>query len=799
MSNSKAFIPREKNKYIGTYRPKYDAKEKVLGKTPFFDDITLRSKFPGMLFCKILNSPYANATILSMDTSQAESLPGVRVVLRYDDPEILSLKVTTHGWTDTAITNYARDTIDRFWDRRFLSNTARWVGDQMGVAVAADTPDIAEAALGMINIKWDTRPFVLEMEESKKSDAPILHPELNPTTNQLRHGSPVTDDLTMDQGDVEKAFSESDFIINVDKSYGGQSTHGTLDYRGCVIDWNEDKMNVWTNHYYADMTRMYLHEHLNVPLNKIRVRNGNSGASMGKWNTGEDVFYVITAILSRRTRRPVKYKMTNHEEFHDGRSENRFVIKAGCKDDGMILGMDIIAEGNSGAYIGGCDHNTEFIVMESAERFFAPVKNVRLHSYTYFTSKMPGGVVRAIGNIQFNYALMQVYDEVAEKTGIDILEILKKNCGNIWNENPNKSLAAVLDTGAEKIGWDKRQASAAGSVFENGKRRGIGVSAWNQWHAEWQENDRGYIEVSIRLNPDMSVIIQAPTSETGAGGNSVAVFGCAEALDFLNITPEDIQWPSLGDTEMGLRDSPPTDSVVSFLYAEAMIEAAVKLKNEICRRIGIYWNVNPDDLEVENASVFEKSNPEHRIGVGEFMMGTDCVPIHIHHARNNNKNGKGMPYGAWFAEVEVDEELGSVEVLNLVLVNDAGHVMHASGIESQQLGGQCLGLGEALIEELIYDTNTGTMLNNNYIDYKMPTLADFPSISTGLVEEWRGGGKYGAAGVAEGTLTGTAAAINNAIYNAIGVRINGVPIKQQSILSAIKRKNNQTKEGEENA
>lgn len=780
---------RKDYKYIGEYLPKIDAKEKVLGKTPFFDDITLAGKIPGMLYCKILNSPYASATIVSMDTSKAEALDGVFCVLRYDDPEILALKVTTHGWTDTAITSYARDTIDRFWDRRFLSNTSRWVGDQMGVAVAAVTPEIADEAIKLVEIEWDVKPFVLEMEDSKKSDAPIVHPEMDNETNQLRHAdADIKNDVTMDKGDVDGALKDADFVLTIDQTYGGQSTHGTLDYRGCVIHWDEDKINVWTNHYYSDMNRMYLHEHLQVPLNKIRVRNGNSGASMGKWNTGEDVFYVITAILSRRSKRPVKYKMTNHEEFHDGRSENRFIIKAACKNDGRVTGMDIIAEGNTGAYIGGCDHNTEFIVIESAERIFAQTENIRLRSYTFFSNKMPGGVVRAIGNIQLNYAMMRLYDEVAEKTGIDILEILMKNCGNIWNEIPNRSLQTVINEGAKKINWADRIPSPENLKKSDIKKRGKGVSVWNQWHAEWQENDRGYIEVSIRLNPDMSVILQAPTSETGAGGNSVAVLACAEELDFLNIKPEDIIWPSLGDTEMGLRDSPPTDSVVSFLYAEAMNEAAVKLKKEICRRVAVYLDVPDEDLEIKNAVVYDRNNTETRISVGDFMMNTDCVPIHIHHARNNNKNGEGMPYGAWFADVEVDTETGDIDVLNLVLVNDAGKVMHASGAESQQMGGQCLGLGEALMEELVYDRETGTMLNNNYIDYKMPTIKDFPGMDMGLVEVWQGGGKYGAAGVAEGTLTGTAAAIANAIYNAVGIRVNGVPIKAEKVLGLMAEK-----------
>ena len=325
------FIQRERKNYLGTYRPKIDAKDKALGKVQYLDDITLKGKLPGMLYCKILNSPYAHAKIVKMDTSKAEALPGVHAVIRCDDPELRALGRTTHAWTDIAITPKESDTIDRFWDRVFLPSRALWAGDQMGVAVAAETPEIAEEAIKLVDIKWEMLPPVYEMDDAKKPDAPIVHTEMNPNSNQLKHGDDsVVDDLVFERGDIDKAMEDADYIIEVEKTFGGTSTHGTLEYRGCVIQWGEDKIDVWTNHYMADQTRMFIHDYTGVPLNRVRVRNGNSGAHMGKWNTGEDTFYIITAYLSKRSGRPVKYMMNNHEEFHETRSENRYKIKAAC-------------------------------------------------------------------------------------------------------------------------------------------------------------------------------------------------------------------------------------------------------------------------------------------------------------------------------------------------------------------------------------------------------------------------------------------------------------------------------------
>lgn len=784
------FHQRERKNYLGTYRPKIDAKDKALGKVQYLDDITLKGKLPGMLYCKILNSPYAHARIVKMDTSRAEALPGVHAVIRCDDPELRALGRTTHAWTDIAITPKESDTIDRFWDRVFLPSRALWVGDQMGVAVAAETPEIAEEALKLVDIKWEMLDSIYEMDDAKKPDAPIVHPEMNPDTNQLRHGDDsIVDDMVFERGDIDKAMKEADFVLSVEKTFGGTSTHGTLEYRGCVINWGEDKIDVWTNHYMADQTRMFIHDYTGVPLNRVRVRNGNSGAHMGKWNTGEDTFYIITAYLSKRAGRPVKYMMTNHEEFHETRSENRYKIKAACTNDGRVIGFDAIAEGNTGAYVGGCDHNVEFIVQETFDRIYYPIKNVRLHAYTWFTNKIPGGVVRGIGNVQLSWAFNPIFQQISDITGIDLLEVIRINCGNNFNEigAMNKSLDKVLSLGSELIGWDEKRnkTPGGGELIDGYKKRGIGVGVWNQWHAELNELTRGFIEVSIRLNPDMSIIIQAPTSETGAGGNCAAVFSCAENLSFLNTKPEDILWTPLCDTELTLRDNAPTDSVVSFLYAETMAEAAVKLKAEIIRRVAEYMEKEPEELDIEDAAVYEIANPENKIGVGWFMLHTDCVPIHVHHARHNIRENAGLPFGAWFVEVEVDTEIGSVEVVNMAVVNDAGCVMHASGAESQQMGGQCLGIGEILTEEMQYDWETGTPLNNNYIDYKMLTMADFPPITPMLIEEWKGLGKYGAAGIAEAACAGTGAAIANAVYNAVGVEIDKQPITPKKILDGL--------------
>lgn len=781
------YVPRREHKYIGTYRPKIDAREKALGRVTYFDDLTLKGRFPGMIHCKILNSPYANATIKKMDTGRAERLPGVYAVLRYDDPEITALGKTTHAWTDQAVTPYHRDTIPRYWDRRFLSDTARWVGDQMGVAIAAETGEIAEEALKLVNIEWDIRDPFLDVEESKSGKATILHPELNPDSNQLPHREQCSEDMVFHKGDVDKAFQEAAAVVEISETFGGNSVHGCLDYRGCLIEWKDEKLTVWTNHYYNDQTRIYLHSHLKLPLSKIRVVNCNNGGHFGKWNMGEDVFFIITALLAKKSGKPVRYKMTNQEEFHDGRNMTTWNIKLAAKKDGTITGMDLFGIGNSGAYFGGAEYNCEFIIKENVHRIYSRIPNIRLRDAVYFTNRLPGGIMRGIAHIQISFALSQAVDALAERLGTDPVELIGKNFADEWLPHPSESLQAVLKKGAEKIGWKSRHKAGEGELVDGCRKRGLGVGFNNLWHGEWQETVRGRIEVSIRVNPDLSVILNAPTNECGNGSNSACVFACAEALDFLGTKPEDITWISHNDTEMGLKDCPPTDSIVSVIMPEAIQETGYKVKEEFCRRAAMMLDCGSEELDVQNARVFLKSNPETGMPAEDVMMEDDCVPIYAHTVRGNNREVTGMAFGAWFAEVEVDLETGKVDVLQLVVVSDVGQVMHASGAESQQLGGQCFGIGEGLLEELAYDRRTGTPLNFNYIDYKMPTMADFPPIDPVLMEVWKGAGVYGAFGLGETTFTGTAAAIANAVYNAAGIRMRDVPMKPEKILDALEQ------------
>ncbi len=239
------------------------------------------------------------------------------------------------------------------------------------------------------------------------------------------------------------------------------------------------------------------------------------------------------------------------------------------------------------------------------------------------------------------------------------------------------------------------------------------------------------------------------------------------------------------NTETSLKDCVQTDSAVAYLQSEVIATAVKEIKKEVLDRAESVFNAKSEDMDIVDGKIFVKTDPDNSMTVKDVLFQGDLVPIIITKNRLCNDEKTGVPYFANFAEVEVDTETGKVDVLHLVVINDCGTVMYASGAEAQQVGGQVMGMGEVLTEEIIYDENTGVPLNFNFIDYKIPTMADMPEIDPILLEVWKGAGEYGACGIGEGTLTCTPRAVMNAIYNAIGVRINDIPVKPEKILRAL--------------
>lgn len=797
------FIPRKPRKNIGQYQPRLvDGLKKSSGRAVYLDDICQASRFPGMLVARALTSPYAHARIKKIDTSKALGHPGVYDVLTCLDPEVRAFKPTTHAWAGVGATeSYERWANLRYYDQQVLGDTFYYAGEKAGAVVAAESEQAAEEGLRLLDIEWEILPFYLDPQSSLQPDARPIHPEINPLGNRLpddsrKPGDPFELDETVcalrefiNKGDVDRGFAESDVVVEWTSAHHN-ADHACLDTMGCMAYWDGDQVVIYTNSYQADQTRMMVANMLSIPINRVRVICHYLGGSFGRWNTGDQSFFLFTALLARRTGRPVKYKHTRREDFHDTRVQITWSGKLGAKKDGSIQAAYFYGLSDVGGHVNHASGILKYVPLEISERQLAHIPNLKMMGDMAYTNRIPGGMVRSTGNIQFNQMFAPLVDRLAEKLGRDPLDLAVQNFGQEWCPQPNASLKAVLDAGAERIGWENRHHPGAGSLIDGCKKRGIGFSFNQCWHAEWEESPRGEVQVGIKLNPDMSVLLLAPTVESGAGSNNVAVIAAAEALSFLGVQPKDIRWIDWVDTDVSLKDAVQTDSAVSLLLAEWIWDAAAELKQKIMQIASRYFQIPAEEIEIRDGQVFPNLQPQRCVGVGDLLWRLSDyvpeVPVIVLYSRRANTKITGVPYQATFAEVQVDLETGEVKVERMVVVNDAGTVLYPTGAEGQQIGGQVIALGETLSEEIIYDRRTGRPMNLNFIDYKVPTIVDMPEIEPVLLEVWQGVGEYGAVGLGEGTLTATPGAVLNAIYNAIGVRFDHIPVRPQDILAALK-------------
>jgi len=781
------FTPRVPRPFVGTYRPRVDAWEKARGKALYADDIATLPRFPNLLYAKVLHSPYAHARIRALDLSAAQALPGVVSILTYQDPEVARLKPTSAGWTDGVDTvSYERMMWKRFRDRRVLGDTAYWTGDDLGVVVAAESEQRAEEALRRIKVDWEVLPFVLDALEAMKPGAPVVHPDIA-ANNVLPPDAVGGPDVYLSKGDVERGLAEAEVVAEATCAYHN-ATQGSLDNWCCLVTWDDNTLTCWSNSYETDQTRMHISQMLDLPIHKVRVVSSFVGGQFGRGDTGDQPFFLFTALLARRTGRPVKFRHTRRESFHDSRQPTLYHSRVGARRDGTITALHFRSIGNAGAHADHTLFALKYAPAEVAEAAFAPIPNVRMESYGVYTNKLPACMMRGVGNSQLNLSLGQIVDVLAEKLGMDPMEVVTRNFGHLWEAPPDRSLTAVLREGSTRIGWQaKRHAPGQGPTLAGVLKLGVGFSFHPGWHAEWQEGRRGKIQVAIRLNPDATVMLEAPTVETGTGSNTCNLLGCAEALKFLGIGPERIHMASTVDTATCLKDTVQTDSAVSYLQSEALAVAAQELRRKVLAAAAPCFGLPAEALGVAGGFLFPLAAPADRRPLQEVLWAGDLVPIAVTLSRPPLAAKTGVPFMANFAEVEVDTSTGRVRVLRLVVVNDCGTVMYASGAEGQQIGGQCMAVGESLTEEIVYDPVKGVPLNFNWIDYQIPTMADIPDIEPVLMEVWRGGGEYGACGIGEGVVTCTPRAIANAIYNAIGVRVDDLPFKPEKILAALGR------------
>jgi len=788
--------------HIGKRGPRrVDGIQKASGKAEYTMDVML----PGMLTMRFFTSPYPHAKIKNMNTRKAEAFPGVRAILRYDDPE-LPEAADLGGHVPQA--------------EVVLPGTAYFQGQEMGAAVAADTEDIAEQALRFIEVEWEVRPFVLEPEEALKPDAPLANPDIFPFGNhynELLLGEAFTD---IKQGDIEKGFAEADKIVEFRSERRLHTWIGPE--RPCgVFRWNGDCPEVWVKQQRPHIAKRVISSWFGgVPMNKIQMHCLYQGASFGGWSQVNWNFggHYCAAVLAKRTGRPVKWTFTRREDFFGGEmDEGVYYLKVGAKKDGTITAVEgraVLA-------------NQQWPVFHFLKHL---VENTRIPNLygkmlAVLTNKGPNVPTRCEQNAN-THTQSLVFDHIANALNLDPTEVALKNDGAYGNHmewlNQQKkergfeardSLRECIEKGKAAIDWDKKWHPPGTRRLPNGRMHGIAFT----WAHEWDDS-AGSSEMAIRIERnDGTASILGMGCDNGVDAENSY---CRIAADELGMKLEDVYYnPRIDPGFFRMTpDSSTNTSINGFAIRHAarilkqqILEAAVKpiAKTQRGSFPPVFPDAGPADLEIRDSVIFLKKDPAKRISLAEFVGPSRSAGPMADLENLGDRTAFSVPlfaYGyhvqtgtysmhhvrprlcrqAHFMEVEVDTDTGQVIVTKVVNVNDVGKVINLSSCEGQQYGGTYMGVGRGLTEEVVYDPVTGVMLNGNLLDYKIATILDIDGpIDTILVETGMGYGPYGVVGIGEDVATVLPALLGPAVYSAIGVWVDDFPITPKRVLEAL--------------
>ncbi len=768
---------------------RYDGYEKASGKAIYTRDIQL----PGMLYGKALASPYAHARIVRMDTAKTTRLPGVRAVLRYDDLEIKgrTLNGSIVG-PERMAPEHAGFGLKPVKD--ILGDVAYFEGQMVGVAVAADTEEIASEALRLIDIEWEELPSILTAEEALKPDAHILRPGAE--------SNKVADDRELiEKGDIKRGFEEADVIVEFEARRGAHLWAGA-EMASVVAKWSGDRLEMWAHEQQPYLSKLLLCEQLDIPMNKVNMHSPYHGCSFGErcnpasWH--QNGISTLAALLAKKTDRPVKLLLNRAETFY-GESGDMMKshFRVGAKKDGTITAVDM--KNLFDVYM--CTPGIEHLIDNSQ------IPNLRCEGVTADVSKANAWWCRCeqLPNV---FCFTLIFDHVADALGLDPTEVALKNdgCDGKGMEYLRKykrehgfpdrdSLRECIEAGKKAIGWDEKWHPPGTKRLPNGKMHGIAFT----WDHDW-DDVRGTGCAAVLIQNDGSVSIIAQHSDIGLNPWTAYMQIVA---DELGVRYEDVEINPF-DLNQGFALMSPDGSCNLGSNGYVVKKAAQKAKKMLLDLAAEKFGdgTNADDLDVKDSFVFQKKRPNNRKPLAEVVkMATPMLnavviwtepPVLAWAWHTQGLWGESLETGrprlcrqANFIEVEVDTDTGVVEVTNVVNVNDVGKAISPETVEGQMYGGTYMGLGRAFTEEMVWDPKTGVLLNRNLLDYKVATICDYPPAASIVIETGMGHGPYGSTGIGENTATMIPALLGPAVYNAIGAWVDDFPITPSKVLKAL--------------
>ena len=734
---------------IGKKVERVDAFERLVGEAKFASDIYL----PRMLYAKMLRSPYPHAKVLGIDTTKAQILPGVKAILTPAD--VPDFTIHKREIPPTVV-------------MPVLATTARYAGDEI-LAVAAMDEETAEQALELIKVNYQVLPFVLDAEEAVRPEAPKIYPEGNVIQETVD---------TVIRGDVEKGFKQADVILE-EKYKTNLIQHTTMEPRVTVASWSGKKLTLWDSHKNPFRVRTEVARALNIRVNQVRILTPYIGGDFGDKAFVERQ-HIIAALLAKKTNRPVKLEFTREENFLGAhhRYPTTWYLKYGAKNDGTLTAIQVKLYADIGAYY----HLDGAIAsLEVPQRVYR-CPNVRLEGYNVLTNKPEGGHMRCVGHPAGMFPQEVHMDRLAEKLGMDPLTFRLKNYARKEDGDQDKKfpygsigLEECARLGAERIGWEanwKKPGTSPGPV-----KKGLGVA----FHSCRHGGISPPMSAVIKLDPDGTVELLSGLNDSGGWQKTTMAMIAAEELGL----PYEAVAVTTGDTDVTTDTGPPGGSRGTASAGIAVIAAARDAKNQVLEVSAELLKTKKESLEIKDGQILIKG--EGRSIPYKEILSKAPSPIVGRGSGKVPQNVLLHSFGVHFAEVAVDTRTGKVEILRLIASHDVGRVINRLGCENQIQGGAVMGIGYGLMERQFIDGRTGICLNPNMVDFKIPSTLDVPLVEPIIVEPEDPYGPFGAKGVGEPPYSVPAPAIANAIYNAVGVRCNEIPINIRSILDGLEK------------
>jgi putative selenate reductase molybdopterin-binding subunit len=764
--------------YIGQRVPMPDAYEKVTGSLVFGADF----KLPGSLYGKVLRSPIPHGKILSIDVTKARQLPGVIAVIAGPALDLPFYTVVGQSINDELL--LAKDKV-------------HYIGDEVA-AIAAVSEEIAEKALSLIKVEYQELPAVFDVEEAMRTDSPKVHDFLD---------SNIANHMEFERGNIDRAFREAEVIVEDD--FITSMVHQCyLEPHSVVAKWESSgKVTIWASTQSPRLSRITSARALGIKTERVRVIQCNIGGGFGgKLDYKLDP---IAALLSKYAGgKPVKMVLTRQEEFMATlpRMPMKIHMKIGATKDGILLAKESRFIADNGAY----NNYGVGILLSAVSRNdnLYRLKNIRTKADLVYTNKTATGAFRGFGCPQSHFAFECLLDMLAVKLRMDPAELRLKNATQTGDTTPHGwkinscGLSECIKKATEKINWPQKTSlvkEKADDVI-----RGIGLAcclhvSGNRTFLPFFDGAAAY----LRINEEGEVLIKTGEPDLGQGSKTVFSQIAAQELgisvDRITVANVDTQ-----DSPHGLGTF--ADRTTT-LAGNAVKDAAIKARKVILKTAAKKLKVNINELNIKDGMVYSKDNPRFQISFievakivsyenvgGNLLVAGKFTPQGVTMVDPQTKFGNiscAYPFVAQAAEVEVNKKTGGVKVLHIAAAHDLGKVINPLLAEGQVYGAIAMGIGYALTEDL--KIVNGKVINDNFGKYRIMKADEMPKLDVMFVESNDPQGPYGAKGLGEPALTPTAAAIANAIYNAVGVRIKELPITPEKILAALEEKKKKVK------